>query len=184
MGPSFERDSKDRHRRREGHPPRLGPADTGDVLIRIEGTDLPGNSCGPSPERPGGHRGIHVGLQRRNKPGELLGVTAGEASATTWALDAVVTPVPDGPADLKGPYIQGPPGGRFIYLNWGTVDGPGEFTMFRRAKLWLNAVPPEVLSSALELGALVGRLGLTDAKGNPICASIRPPLIEWSAAAE
>jgi hypothetical protein len=29
---------------------------------------------------------------------------------------------------------------------------------------------------------LVGRLGLTDAKGNPVCASIRPPLIEWSAA--
>jgi hypothetical protein len=149
------------------------------VLIRIEATDLPGNSCGPSPQRPDGHRGIHVGLQRRSKPGELLGVTA-----ATWTLDAVVTPVPDGGADLKGSYIQGPPGGRFIYLNWGTVDGSGEFTMFRRAKLWLNAVPPEVLSSAADLGALVGRLGLTDAEGNSVCASIRPPLIEWSAAAD
>jgi hypothetical protein len=161
---------------------RLWVADTGDVLIRIEGTDLPGNSCGPSPERPGGHRGVHVGVQRRSKPGELLGVIGGDAPAATWTLDAVVTTAPDGAADLKGPYIQGPPGGRFIYLNWGMVDGSGEFTMFRRAKLWLNAVPPEVLSSAAELGALVGRLGLADAKGNPICASIRPPLIEWTAA--
>ena len=90
----------------------LGPADSGDVLIRIEGTQLPGNSCGPSPERPGGHRGIHVGVQRRNKPGELLGLTPGDAPAVTWTLDAVVTPAPDGGADLKGPYIQGPPGGR------------------------------------------------------------------------
>ncbi|WP_369333565.1 DUF5990 family protein [Trebonia kvetii] len=36
------------------------------------------------------------------------------------------------------------PGGRFIYLNWGTVDAPGEFRMFRRAKLRLDAVPREV----------------------------------------
>jgi Family of unknown function (DUF5990) len=154
------------------------------VLIRIEGTDLPGDSCGPSPQRPAGHRGVHVGVQRRNKPGELLGVTAGDAPAVSWTLDAAVTPTPDGAADLQGPYLQGPPGGRFIYLTWGTVDGPGEFTMFRRAKLWLNAVPAEVLSLAAERGVLVGRLGLTDAKGNPVCASIRPPLIEWSAATE
>jgi hypothetical protein len=123
-------------------------------------------------------------VQRRNKPGELLGVTAGDAPAAAWTLDAVATSAPDGSTDLKGPYIQGPPGGRFIYLNWGTVDDSGEFTMFRRAKLWLNAIPPEVLNSAVELGALVGRLGLTDAKGNPVCASIRHPLIEWSAVAE
>jgi Family of unknown function (DUF5990) len=56
--------------------------------------------------------------------------------------------------------------------------------MFRRAKLWLKAVPPEVLASAAGRGVLVGRLGLADAKGNPVCASVRPPLIEWSAATE
>jgi len=27
----------------------------------------------------------------------------------------------------------------------------------------------------------VGRLGLTDPKGNPTCAAVRPPLIEWTA---
>jgi hypothetical protein len=85
--------------------------------------------------------------------------------------------------DLKGPYIQGPPGGRFIYLSWGTVDGTADFTLFRRAKLWLGAVPDGVLDQALELGVLVGRLGLTDPKGNPLCAAVRPPVIEWSAAA-
>jgi Family of unknown function (DUF5990) len=151
------------------------------VLIRIEGTDLPGRSCGPSPQRPGGHAGIHVGLQRRGKPAELLDLTPGDAPAATWTLDAVVTRKPDGAVDLRGPYIQGPPGGRFIYLNWGTVDESGAFTMFRRAKLWFEAVPPEVLASAAERGGLVGRLALTDAKGNPLCASVRPPLIEWRA---
>ena len=53
--------------------------------------------------------------------------------------------------------------------------------MFRRAKLWLNAVPAEVLAAAAESGLLVGRLGLTDAKGHPTCASIRQPQITWYA---
>jgi hypothetical protein len=85
--------------------------------------------------------------------------------------------------DLKGPYIQGPRGGRFIYLSWGTVDDPGTFEMFRRAKVWLEAVPLPVVERAVDGGLLVGRLGLTDPKGHPLCASVRPPAIEWAAGA-
>jgi hypothetical protein len=83
--------------------------------------------------------------------------------------------------DLKGQYIQGPRRGRFIYLSWGTVDDAETFTLFRRAKLWLDGVPPAVLVQAMDTGLLIGRLGLTDPKGHPLCASVRPPLIEWSA---
>jgi hypothetical protein len=152
------------------------------VLIRIEATDLPGPSCGPSRDRPDGYAGIHVGLQRRGKPAELLGVVPADAPEATWTLDATVTAAADGRTDLRGPYIQGPPGGRFIYLNWGTVDGPGTFELFRRAKLWLEAVPAPVLHAAAARGVLVGRLGLTDTSGRPLCASVRPPLVEWLAA--
>jgi hypothetical protein len=83
--------------------------------------------------------------------------------------------------DLKGPHIQGPPGGRFIYLSWVTVDDTQTLTLFRRAKLWLDAIPQTVINNAVDLGLLVGRLGLTDGTGNPLCAAVRPPLIEWSA---
>ena len=175
------------------------------MRIRIEGVHLPGTSCGPSPQRPAGHFNIHVGVQRRGKPGELLGVVPGDSPGVTWTLDATVTPSADGDLDLKGPYIQGPPGGRFIYLNWGMVgeganfadtgkgidpgrcessalDAPRTFTMFRRAKLRLDAVAPEVLRSAQAQGTLVARVTLTDSGGGPICASVRPPFIEWSAA--
>jgi hypothetical protein len=152
------------------------------MRIRIEGVDLPGTSCGPSPQRPAGHFNIHVGVQRRGKPDELLGLVPGDSPGVTWTLDATVTSAADGGVDLKGPYIQGPPGGRFIYLNWGAVDTSGTFTMFRRAKLRLDAVAPEVLRSAQEQGTLVARVTLTDSGGGPICASVRPPFIEWSAA--
>jgi hypothetical protein len=97
-----------------------------------------------------------------------------------WTVDCSAVPSPSG-VDLKGPYIQGPPGGRFIYLSWGTVDEAKNFALFRRAKLWFDAIPPAVIDSAANLGLLVARLSLTDHKGNPLCAAVRPPVIEWSA---
>jgi hypothetical protein len=123
-----------------------------------------------------------VGVQRRGKPAEPLGVVPGDSPGATWTLDATVAATPGWGVDLKGPYVQGPPGGRFIYLNWGTVDAPETFTMFRRAKLRLDAVSPEILRSAQEQGFLVARVILTDLKGGPTCASVGPPFIEWSAA--
>jgi hypothetical protein len=156
------------------------------MRIRIEGVEFPGSTCGPSPQRPEGHANIHVGVQRvqrRGKPAELLGVVPGDSPGATWTLDATVTPAPGGGVDLKGPYIQGPPGGRFIYLNWGTVDNPGTFAVFRRAKLRLDTVSAQVLRNAAEQGTLVARVILTDSRGGPICASVAPPFIGWSAAA-
>ena len=151
------------------------------MFIRIEGVDLPGRSCGPSPERPDGHQGIHVAVQRKNRPGELFGLVPADAPSATWDLACTTKVTADG-VDVTGPYVSGRPGERFIYLSWGTVDADGGFDMFRRAKLWLTAVPSSVMADAVDAGILVGRLGLTDAKGNPLCAAVRPPLIEWRAA--
>jgi hypothetical protein len=150
------------------------------VEIRIEAVDLPGRQCGPSPEFPDGHHNVHVGVQRRAKRDELLGLTPGDAPSATWTLEAVATPGPDG-TDLKGPYIQGPPGGRFIYLSWVVVGDDASAILFRRAKLWLTAVPADVLDDAVRLGQLTGRLGLTNGQGRPLCAAVRPPVIQWSA---
>jgi|SRR5438477_1090843 len=151
------------------------------VQIRIEGFALPGRSCGPSPDSPGGYNNIHVGVQRRNRRDELLGLVPGDSPSVTWTLDCTAA-ASSTAVDLKGPYIQGPPRGRFIYLSWGTIDDAHSFTLFRRAKLWLDAIPRGVVDSALDLGVLVGRIGLTDHKGNPLCAAVRPPAIEWYAA--
>ena len=151
------------------------------MQIRIEAADFPGRSCGPSPDSPGGYHNIHVGIQRRNRRDELLDLVPGDGPSAVWTLDCAAVPSSAG-VDLKGPYIQGPPGRRFIYLSWGTVDDADVFTLFRRAKLWLDAIPPDVRDLALDLGGLVARLSLSDRRGNPLCAAVRPPLIEWSAA--
>lgn len=151
------------------------------MLLRIEGRDLPGSSCGPGGDYPDGHPNIHVAVQRRNKPDELFGLLRGDVPEARWELECTTAQRDDG-VDVRGPYVQGGPGGRFVYLSWGVVDEAGAFTLFRRAKLMLDAVPPEVLRRAESMGVLVGRLGLTDEKGNPRCAAIRPPVIEWVSA--
>ncbi|MFJ2955058.1 DUF5990 family protein [Streptomyces sp. NPDC087270] len=150
------------------------------MLVRIEGRELPGRECGPSPDAPSGYQNVHVGVQRRGHPGELLGLVSGDAPSVVWELEVTATAVAGG-WDLRGPYVQGRPGGRFVYLSWGTVEPARGFAMFRRAKLLFNGVDREVLESAVARGALVGRLGLTDVRGNPLCAAVGPPLIEWSA---
>lgn len=147
------------------------------VLVRIEAFDLPGRECGEAPTG-AAYRNIHVGVQRRERPDEILGLQPGDATSAVWELDVSATAGEAG-WDLRGPYVQGRPGGRFVYLSWGTVDDAGGFSMFRRAKLWLDGVAPGVLAAAVRSGLLVGRLGLTDGRGEPLCAAVRPPLIEW-----
>lgn len=148
--------------------------ENGCVQIRILGTDLPGRDC-PAGHNFPGYSNVHVGVQSKRRPPELLDPQPGDATEVAWTIDCEV----DG-SDIRGAYIQGRPGQRFIYLNWGSVGGDGRMDMFRRAKLMLDGVPGGVLADATESGLLVGRLGLTDAKGQPTCAAVRPPHIEWS----
>jgi hypothetical protein len=150
------------------------------VRIRIEGNDLPGRDCGSSGDFPG-YRNIHVGVQRRDQPTQWLDLQPGDAPAVTWNLDCTAATVTDGSLEVRGPYIQGGPGRRFIYLSWGEVNDTGAFTMFRRAKLWLDGVEAPTAHAAVAAGSLTARLGLTDARGHPLCAAVRPPKVTWSA---
>ena len=144
--------------------------------MRIVGTDLPGRSCAPSdaPERYGN---VHVAVQRGREPFEPF---PGDAPEAAWQFDLTTRPGPDGGIDVGGPFAQGRRGERFMYLTWGAVDGLGHFTMFRRAKLMLGDIDPEMLVAAIrDDGVLVASLSLTDQRGGARCARVRPPGISW-----
>ena len=81
---------------------------------------------------------------------------------------------------FAGPFVHGQRGDRFLYLSWGVLErgggeGRGTFTMFRRAKVHLDALD----AAALEGAVVEGRLKMT-ADGGPVCASVRPPAIRWT----
>jgi hypothetical protein len=111
--------------------------------------------------------GVTVGVQRGR---EVVQEVPADGSAVTWELEAQLAGT-----DLRGPYIHGRPGGRFLYLSWQRPESG----MFRRAKLMLDALEPEFLSRA-SAGALAARLPLTMPDGGPVCAAVRPPDIAWS----
>lgn len=151
------------------------------MRIRIDAVDLPGLTCpAPADDNAPANGNLHVAVQRRDRPAELLEPQPGDAASATWTLECTATASPTG-TDVEGPYVQDRLGRRFIYLSWGTVDESGAFTMFRRAKLMLDVVPADVLAAAARDGLLVGRLGLTDASGNPRYARVEPPHITWTA---
>lgn len=147
------------------------------MRIRIEGSDLPGRRSGATADELR-LANVHVGVQRQSSP-EFL-VPASEVSAS-WEFEVGSRNVGEGLVDVGGPWVHGRPGARFLYLTWGAVTDE-RFDMFRRAKLLFSDIPGEVLLPGhAGTATMVGRLGLTDAAGGPICARVRPPAITWTA---
>ncbi len=111
--------------------------------------------------------GVSVGVQRGK---EVEQEFPADGSVLTWVLDARRVG-----ADIRGRYVHGRPGNRFLYLSWQRHrEG-----MFRRAKLMLNAVTEADLEEADQHG-LTARLSLLMPDGTPVCAAVSPPRIRWS----
>ncbi|MFE7710722.1 DUF5990 family protein [Streptomyces sp. NPDC057486] len=151
------------------------------MRIRIEGSDLPGLICGAAGDFPGA-RNIHVGVQRKDRPGEPPGLRPGDAPSASWTPDCTATATDDGIA-VTGPYAQNRLGRRFVHPSWGAVDDHGVLSVFRRATLMFDDVDPAVFEDAVRSGRLTARLRLSDAKGKPIRARARPPVVTCSAIA-
>lgn len=157
---------------------RRSPCDDDVVRVVIEGYDLPGRTFGgPAGEA---YADVRVGVQIRANAEQLV---PGDAEAARWEIDIAVAAGPDGSLDFKGPAVHGKRGDRFLYLTWGSVDAHGHFRRFRRAKLMLNRVDPDIVRAAGD-GAhqLVARVRLSDDDGGPRCARVDPPDISWNVA--
>jgi hypothetical protein len=142
-----------------------------ELTVEIIGRRLPGLVCGAKD----GNRfaNVHVGIQRGKEPIDYF---PGDADEARWRFTAEVKKG----NDLGGPYVQGRPGDRFIYLSWLQVsDGFAE--MFRRAKLMLTPAGPAIAEAVAGGKVLRAELPLTAGDGSPLCASLRPPTITWSA---
>ncbi len=136
--------------------------------VRIVGVNLPGRTWSA-------YANIHVGVQRRS---EVVDMVPGDADEAVWEF-----PIESTGGDFRGPHVQGKRGERFFYLTWGALAQDGTFAMFRRAKLMLAAIDPDVLDAAAQPGhRLEAALSLTGGDGAPRCAAVRPPAVSWTAA--
>ncbi|HJZ99399.1 MAG TPA: DUF5990 family protein [Candidatus Solibacter sp.] len=71
---------------------------------------------------------------------------------------------------LGGPFMQGPPKQRFVYIDIGTYAGQAESCWGRRMKVPLTDIPAKALGRG---GVLEARVPGTAPDGTPACAMVK-----------
>lgn len=113
---------------------------------------------------------------------DLVMPTSVTASAVTFdfAVEAGRQGV-DGPVVCYGPFTQGPPAGRFVYITVGTRAGQPNSPWERRAKVPLQGITPELLDRAVARpgSVLEVSFGGKGRDGSPVCATVKLPPDAW-----
>jgi hypothetical protein len=79
----------------------------------------------------------------------------------------------DGAPNFLGPFVQGPPNARFVYINSGTLAGDAESCWTRRAKVPLTGISWALIKKARSGNALLeAEIDGTAKDGGPACASV------------
>src|SRR5580700_7047735 len=71
---------------------------------------------------------------------------------------------------LTGPFVQGPPRQRFVYLDIGTYAGQSNTRWSRRLKIPLEGITTEMAAKG---GIFEVRVPGTDRDGGPTCATVK-----------
>jgi uncharacterized protein DUF5990 len=81
----------------------------------------------------------------------------------------------DAVPDFSGSLVQGPPGGRFVYLDIGTYAGQKDTCWSRRLKVPLSGITWDMLDRmASSRSILEARVPGTGKDGGPNCATVKP----------
>ena len=146
------------------------------MKLSVIGTNMPGKTfCQPDGST---LENVCVGIQEGR---DAVGLVPGDADSARWKTEIRVVTADDGAVDFRGPAVHGVRGERFVYLTWGNLAAGGTFAMFRRAKLMLNRIDPDLVSRALaDDSGLACTVNLTDGRGGPRCARVDPPAISWT----
>jgi hypothetical protein len=87
----------------------------------------------------------------------------------------------DGSPNFLGPFVQGPPASRFVYINSGTSAGQTDSCWTRRAKIGLIDITWELIKSATKKSGSVLEITIygRTRDGGPVCATVKP-LTGWT----
>jgi Family of unknown function (DUF5990) len=71
---------------------------------------------------------------------------------------------------FSGPFVQGPAGGRFVYLDIGTYAGQADSCWSRRLKIPLAGITTRMIDAG---GVIEARVPGTGRDGGPSCATVK-----------
>jgi len=118
--------------------------------------------------------GVTFRIQRGRS--ELLAPSSESATAMAFDFTLRAERHPDGHYRLLGPFAQGPPSERFVYVNSGKRAGQPESQWDRRAKVHLRDLSASMIEQAEATGGVIEtRITGTAGDGGPACATV--PLV-------
>lgn len=118
-------------------------------------------------------KNVHFAMQRGKA--ELVAPTQADDDTITFDLTVRVgAPQPNGDLNFLGPFTQGPPAERFVYVNAGTSAGDLASPWTRRAKIKLAGITQAMLEAVQNTpgAALEARIAGQAKDGGPAAASV------------
>jgi len=122
--------------------------------------------------------GVDFGIQE-GKGNDYKTIAVQRSKAGNLTLECVINVKgnrSDGPPNFIGPISQGPPSGRFIYIDIGKSAGQFDSCWQRRIKIPLETITWEMIDSVLEKPKrlLQATIPGTAKDGGPSCATMKP----------
>jgi hypothetical protein len=112
--------------------------------------------------------------------GDLTPAAAATRARLTFEVPVRVRRQPGGAPNFLGPYAQGPPQSRFVYVNSGTYAGQSDSCWSRRAKVPLTAITWALVERAIaSSGVLEVEFPGTGRDGGPTCATVKLAADAW-----
>ena len=120
--------------------------------------------------------GVDYGLQKGGgSKYEVTQKQRSKAADLRFEFDARVKEGKDGQPVFLGPFVQGPPHERFVYLDIGTYAGQSDTPWGRRLKIPLRGITwNEIKQASRGTNLLETRVPGTAKDGSPTCATVKP----------
>jgi hypothetical protein len=124
---------------------------------------------------------IDYGLQMgRASKYEVVGRQRAKGDDLTFEFTINTKPGKDSAIDFSGAFVQGPVGGRFIYINIGISAGQINTRWNRRLKIPLIGITECMINKILDMpSVLETSVPGTGKDGGPNCATVKP-FAGWS----
>jgi hypothetical protein len=118
--------------------------------------------------------GVAIALQRgATGKGALVGPVHTSADALVFDLTVTLDgATAEGGPRLLGPFVQGPPTARFVYLNAGASAGQFGSIWQRRAKIPLSGIGWKLIEELTESARLEAHIAGKGRDGGPACATV------------
>ena len=118
--------------------------------------------------------GVALALQRGSGTRfDLIGPVEAHTDRLVFDLDiALDGSTADGGPRLLGPFVQGPPTARFVYINIGTSAGQVGSPWQRRMKIPLGAISWQAIEALAPGERLTAHVASKGRDGTPACATV------------